>query len=121
MTSAGSLLFRRNDKVFYEDKVMAVDSSFFRMFTFPLLEGDGLTALRDPQSIVISDEMARKYFGAEDALGKSIEINNSEVFQVAGVMKKMPSHSSIEADFLIPFSYMKKSSWYSDNWSNNSK
>ena len=120
ITSAGSLLFRRNDKVFYEDKVMAVDSSFFRMFTFPLLEGDGLTALRDPQSIVISDEMARKYFGAEDALGKSIEINNSEVFQVSGVMKKMPSHSSIEADFLIPFSYMKKSSWYSDNWSNNS-
>jgi ABC-type antimicrobial peptide transport system permease subunit len=120
ITNTGSLLFRRNDKIFYEDKVLAADSSFFRMFTFRLLEGDSRSALKDPQSIVISDEMARKYFGAEDALGKSIEINNSEVFQVSGVMKKIPPNSSIEADFLIPFSYMKKSSWYSDNWSNNS-
>jgi ABC-type antimicrobial peptide transport system permease subunit len=120
MTSTGSLLFRRNDKIFYEDKVVAADSSFFKMFTFPLLEGDVRSVLRDPQSIVISDEMARKYFGNEDAQGKSIEINNSEVFQVSGIMKKIPTNSSIKADFLIPFSYMKKSSWYSDNWSNNS-
>ncbi|MGD0755795.1 MAG: ABC transporter permease [Bacteroidales bacterium] len=120
ITNAGSLLFRRNDKIFYEDKVVAVDSSFFRMFTFPLIEGDNRTVLKDPQSIVISEEMAAKYFGGEDPLGKSIEINNSEVFQVTGIMKKIPTNSSIEADFLIPFSYMKKSSWYSDNWSNNS-
>jgi putative ABC transport system permease protein len=120
MTNTGSLLFRRNDKIFYEEKVMAVDSSFFGMFTIKMLEGDRLNALRDPQSIVISDEMERKYFGTEDAIGKSIEINNSEAFQVTGIMKKIPSNSSIEADFLIPFSYMKKSSWYSDNWSNNS-
>src|SRR5664279_1787178 len=120
LTSTGSLLFRRNDKIFYEDKVVAADSSFFRMFTIHLLEGDRRNALREPQSIVISDEMARKYFGNEDALGKSIEINNSEAFQVTGVMKKIPSNSSIEADFFIPFNYMKKSSWYSDNWSNNS-
>jgi len=120
MTNTGSLLFRRNDKIFYEDKVVAADSSFFRMFTFPLLEGNIRTVLKDPQSIVITDEMARKYFGNEDALGKSIEINNSEVFQVSGIMKKIPSNSSIEADFLVPFSYMMKSSWYSDNWANNS-
>jgi ABC-type antimicrobial peptide transport system permease subunit len=120
MTSTGSLLFRRNDKIFYEDKVVAVDSSFFMMFTFPLLEGDFRTALRNPQSIVMTEAMARKYFGNEDALGKSIEINNSEVFQVTGIMKKIPSNSSIDADFFIPFSYMKKSSWYSDTWSNNS-
>jgi putative ABC transport system permease protein len=120
MTNAGSILFRHNDKVFYEDKVVAADSSFFTMFTFPLLSGDPRTVLRDPQSIVMSDEMARKYFGNEDPLGKSIDLNNKEVFQVSGIMKKIPSNSSIEADFLIPFSYMKKSSWYSDNWANNS-
>jgi putative ABC transport system permease protein len=120
MTSTGSLLFRRNDKIFYEEKVVAVDSSFFRMFTFPLLAGDSRNVLKDPQSIVISDEMAIKYFGGEDPLGKSIEVNNSEVFQVAGIMRKIPSNSSIEADFFIPFSYMKKSSWYFDNWTNNS-
>lgn len=120
MINAGSLLFRRNAKTFYEDKVLAVDSSFFRMFSVPLLAGNHQTVLRDPQTIVISDEMAHKYFGSEDPLGKSVEINNSEVFQVTGIMKKIPVNSSIEADFLIPFSYMKKSRWYSDNWSNNS-
>jgi putative ABC transport system permease protein len=120
MTNAGSILFRHNDKVFYEDKVISADSSFFMMFTFPLLAGDPKTVLKDPQSIVLSVDMARKYFGNEDPLGKSIELNNNEVFQVTGIMKKIPSNSTIETDFIIPFSYMKKSSWYSDNWSNNS-
>jgi putative ABC transport system permease protein len=120
MTNTGSLLFRRNDKTFYEDNVVAVDSSFFRMFTVHLSEGDERKVLRNPQSIVISEEMSRKYFGSEDPMGKPIEINNSEMFQVEGIMKKIPENSSIQADFLIPFSYMKKSSWYSDKWSNNS-
>jgi putative ABC transport system permease protein len=120
LTSTGSLLFRRNEKVFYEDGVVAVDSSFFNMFTLPLLEGDVNLVLRNPQSIVLSERMAAKYFGGEDPVGKTIEINNNEVFQVDGVMKNIPQNSSIEADFLIPFSYMKKSSWYSESWNTNS-
>lgn len=120
ITNAGNFLFRRNDKVFNEAKVIAADSSFFRMFTIKLLAGDARTILRNPQSIVISEEMSRKYFGDEDPVGKTIEINNSEAFQVEGVMQKVPVNSSIEADFLIPFSYMKKSRWYSEEWGNNS-
>ncbi len=120
ITNAGSLLFRYNDKTFYENKVVSVDSTFFRMFTVPLLTGDSRMVLKDPRSMVISSEMARKYFGNEDPIGKSIEVNNIEVFQVAGIMKKIPANSTIEADFLIPFEYMKKSTWYSDSWSNNS-
>jgi putative ABC transport system permease protein len=120
MTNAGSLLFRYKDKAFYEDKVVAVDSSFFRMFTFTMLAGDPATVLNDPHSVVISDEMARKYFGNESPLGKSLEVNNNEAFQVSGIVKKLPSNSTIEGDFFIPFSYMKKSSWYSDSWSSNS-
>lgn len=120
ITNAGSLLFRRNEKVFNEEKVVAADSSFFRMFSVSLREGDVRTILRNPQSIVISAEMAKKYFGDKDPVGQSIEVNNSEVFQVEGVMQNLPLNSSIEADFLIPFSFMKKSRWYSDSWSNNS-
>jgi putative ABC transport system permease protein len=120
MTFTGSLLFRWKDKTFYEEKVLAVDSSFFRMFTFPLIEGNSRLVLKEPQSIVISEAMAIKYFGDEDPVGKSFQVNNSEVFQVSGIMKKFPSNSTIQADFLIPFSYMKKSRWYSESWSNNS-
>ena len=72
VTNAGSMLFRRNSINFYEDKVVAVDSSFFRMFTFTLLAGDARAVLKDPQSIVISDEMALKYFGNRIPLGKAL-------------------------------------------------
>jgi putative ABC transport system permease protein len=120
MTGPGSLLFRRNDKTFYEEKISAVDSTFFSMFTFRLLAGDPHTVLKDPWSIVISDEMAKKYFGAEDPLGKSLQVNNAEMFQVSGIMKKMPANSSFDADFLIPFDYMKRLDYYSENWGNNS-
>jgi putative ABC transport system permease protein len=120
MTFTGSLLFRWKDKVFNEEKVLAVDSTFFRMFTFRLLSGNQNSVLKDPQSIVISETMATKYFGVEDPVGKTLQVNNTEVFQVTGVMKKMPSNSTINADFLIPFSYMKKARWYSESWSNNS-
>jgi len=70
MTSPGSLLFRRNEKVFYEDQITAADSTFFKIFSFKLLAGDPNTALKDPHSIVIDEEMAQKYFGSEDPMGK---------------------------------------------------
>ena len=111
---------RWNDKIFNESKILAVDSTFFRMFTFILKEGNKESVLKDPQSIVISEAMALKYFGRSDPIGKSLQVNNAEVFQVTGIMKDMPKNSYIEADFLIPFSYMKKSRYYSDDWSSNS-
>lgn len=119
ITYPGNTLFRYNDKVFYEEKVMAADSTFFTMFSYKLTAGDRRKILRDPQSIVISDEMAKKYFGDEDAVGKSLQINNSDVFLVAGIMKKMPSNSSFDASFIVPYDYMKKIRWYADNWSTN--
>jgi putative ABC transport system permease protein len=120
ITSAGSFLFTRDEKSFYEEKVSAVDSSFFDIFSFQLIEGNPKKALTQPGSVVISDEMASKYFGKEDPMGKTFIVNTKEVFQVTGVMKKMPSNSSIGQDFLVPFDYMKKSQWYSDQWGNNS-
>ncbi len=120
ITQAGSFLFTRNERSFYEEKVSAVDSSFFDMFSFELIKGNPKKALAQPGSVVISDEMASKYFGKEDPIGKTFTVNTKEIFQVTGVMKKMPSNSSIDQDFLIPFDYMKKSQWYSDQWGNNS-
>jgi ABC-type antimicrobial peptide transport system permease subunit len=117
---AGSFLLRRNDRSFYEGSIMAVDSTFFKIFSFELLSGDPENVLKEPGSIVISSEMAIKYFEGEDPVGKAIQVNNNEVFQVTGVMKKMPSNSTIILDFVIPFDYMKKTNWYSDDWGTNS-
>jgi len=120
ITQAGSFLFTRNERSFYEEKVSAVDSSFFDIFSFELIKGNPKKALTQPGSIVISDEMAIKYFGTENPMGQTLLVNTKEVFQVTGVMKKMPPNSSINQDFLIPFDYMKKSQWYTDHWRNNS-
>ncbi len=120
LASAGGFLITRNDRSFYEEKVAAVDSTFFKIFSFELLNGDPETALKEPGSIVISREMAGKYFGDEDPIGKTLQVNTKEVFQVTGVMNNMPANSSIDQDFLIPFDYMKKSEWYSDHWGSNS-
>jgi len=120
VTETGSILFRKDEKVFNEEKVMAADTSFFNMFTYPLVQGNPLLVLHEPLSIVLSEEMAGKYFGKEDAMGKNLQLNNSDVYRVTGIMKKMPANSTFTADFIIPFEYMKKSRWYSDQWANNS-
>jgi putative ABC transport system permease protein len=117
---SGGLLFRYNATAFYEGNVRAVDSTFFRMFSFPMVKGDPITALKEPNSLVITEKVARKYFGKEDPLGKTLQVNNTEVFKVTGVIREMPTNSSLQVDILLPFDYMKKSSWYSENWDNNS-
>ena len=71
-TWAGGLLFRYGEKAFFEDDIQAVDPSFLRMFTFPLVDGDAETALDDPHSLILTRGMAEKYFGADDPLGKVI-------------------------------------------------
>ena len=83
-----------------------VDSSFFSVFTFDFVEGSSKTALKDPQSIVITEEVAEKYFGSKSALGKTLSIDYDGGFQeftVSGVIKKAPQNSSIKVELLLPF------------------
>lgn len=72
---AGILLLQYEDKSFYERNIFCVDPSFLQMFTFPLIKGNNETALVDPSSIVISVDMAKKYFGNVDPIGKTLTIN----------------------------------------------
>jgi putative ABC transport system permease protein len=83
-----------------------VDSSFFSVFTFNFVEGSPKTALKDPQSIVITEEVAEKYFGKKSALGKTLSIDYEDGFQeftISGVIKKSPQNSSIKVELLFPF------------------
>ena len=92
-------------KSFYETGGYLVDSTFFRLFTYKFREGDPRTALDEPNSVVISDEIARKIFGKEPALNKTIHINGntngSYDFKITGVFipSKTPSH--IDARFMM--------------------
>ncbi len=82
-----------------------VDSSFFSVFTFDFVEGSPKNALKDPNSIVISEEVADKYFGENPALGKTLTVDFEGSFQpftVAGVIKKSPQNSSLKVEMLVP-------------------
>ncbi len=108
---------KKGNDILVQD-ALKVDSSFFSIFTFDFIEGSPKTALKDPQSVVISEEVAEKYFGKESALGKTLSINYEDKFQpftVAGITKKSPQNSSIKIDLLIPF-HREKS--HDDQWIN---
>lgn len=119
MSNTGSLLFKYKEKAFYEDQVLAVDSTFFHLYSFSLVKGSPDQVLHDPNSIVITEEIARKYFGKEDPVGKTLEVNNKDLYQVSGVVQNVPKNSSITFSILMPFSYMKSSQWYSESWGDN--
>lgn len=95
---------KRGDKVF-DQPALFVDSNFFSVFTFPLLYGDPQTALNDPSSIVLSEEVAQKYFGDVNPVGQTLELKVHKAFQpfkVTAVTKKSPANSSIKIQMLIP-------------------
>ncbi|MGA2624186.1 MAG: ABC transporter permease [Bacteroidota bacterium] len=116
----GTMLLRYGDKAFFENGLRAVDPSFLEMFSFPLIKGDPRAALGQPHSIVISEDIAKKYFGSEDPLGKSFVVNTRYPFSVTGVMKNVPKNSSIGPEVLIPFDFTREFGRYNDSWSSNS-
>ncbi|NGP77680.1 FtsX-like permease family protein [Balneolaceae bacterium YR4-1] len=102
------LVIRNDNKVFEERKFAYADSTLFRVFDFELLSGNSNTALAKPNTIVISREMALKYFDNHNAIGKSLEVNN-RVFEVTGVMENIPGNSHFRYDFFA--SLITRSGW----------
>jgi ABC-type antimicrobial peptide transport system permease subunit len=115
------LLFRQGDKVFFESAIIAADSGIFRMFTMPFIVGDPDKALASPHSIVLTERLAKKYFGDENPLGKSITLENKTPYTVTGVMKNTPNSSSFTFDGIISYHLLGEIgiSVY-DNWGSNS-
>jgi ABC-type antimicrobial peptide transport system permease subunit len=84
-------------------QALYADDSFFDIFTYPLLKGDLKTALKAPFSVVITEDMAERYFGEEEPLGKSLRFNNQDNFTVTGVVKNVPRNSHLLFDMLCSF------------------
>ena len=86
-----------------------VDSTFFSIFNFPVLEGNVQRMLADPQSVVLSESVARQLFGNEMPIGKALYDNNQQQYYVTGVMADIPQNSSVRFDILLPFSLYEHS------------
>ncbi len=115
----GFPVVRYKDKVFSEERWYWADGTFFDVFTVSFLQGDPKTALTKPNSVVVTKSMARKYFGAEDPLGKSLNTDNRRDYQVTGVIEDVPHNSHVHYDFLASFITIEDGSdqnWISNNF-----
>jgi putative ABC transport system permease protein len=97
----GTPTLRFEDKAFTEDKIFHADSNFFSFFSFKLLEGDELTALQEPNTLVLTESIARKYFGNESALGKLMTVGGSQTYTVSGVAADCPLNSHFIFNVLL--------------------
>ncbi|MCE7993529.1 MAG: FtsX-like permease family protein [Roseivirga sp.] len=94
-------LMKAADKEFYEPLVYMSDEGFFDVFSFPLLYGNAKTALDDPNEVIITAAVARKYFGKTDALGEVFTYENQFQLKVTGVLEDPPTNSSLQFSFII--------------------
>jgi putative ABC transport system permease protein len=97
------VLFGHGNRRFYEDGVKAMDSSFFKIFSYPFSRGNPETALSDIRSVVITRRIAEKYFKGENPIGKTLTMNNRREFVVTGILKNIPSNSTFQFDIAIPY------------------
>ena len=104
----GNALLEANDKAFYENNMQMVDNSIFRVFTIPFISGNREQALTEPNTIVLTEKMAEKYFGSEDPVGKEMVMENQEIFTVTGLIEDLPHNSHLQFDALISLeSYLR--------------
>jgi len=99
----GTDLLSRDEIKFYEERIFFADSTLFDVFDITLSRGNTASALRDKNSIVITDALARKYFNNEDPIGKSIWLNNTAELKITGILNEMPANSHFVADAFVTF------------------
>lgn len=107
------------DKKFQESGFYFADSSFFSVFSFPLIKGAESAVLNEPNTIVFTESSAKKYFGTIDPIGKVVRVNDAREYIVTGVMKDLPDNSTLQADFIASFSTLPQSKdeqWWSANY-----
>jgi ABC-type antimicrobial peptide transport system permease subunit len=84
-----------------------VGGDFLKMFQYPLVKGNAQTAMSDPYSIVLTENTAKALFGNEDPMNKMVRFNNKHDLKVTGLLKDVPANSSLQFNFLVPFSYIE--------------
>ena len=112
--SRGSYLIKFENNHYKEENIVFVDSTVFNIFGINVVQGDSKSALSEPNSIVLTERMAEKYFGMEDPLGKALTLDSKDQYQVTGVIEKIPTNTHFNYDFLISMSSLEESR--STNW-----
>ncbi len=108
---------RYQEMIFEEQQVYYADSNFFNVFPYPILKGDADKMLQDQFTVAISESTAKKYFGKEEALGKSLRIGQKFEFTVTGIFKDIPENAHAKFDFLISHASLRAAMppWWNDD------
>ncbi len=123
--STNRVLFERGlvtfeDKSFYEEDIVFVDANFFTFFSFPLKSGNPEAVLSGANDVVISERIAKKYFGEEDPIGKILDIDAGDYkYTVTGVFAEFPSKSHLQFDMVFSIALFESFDWF-DGWFNHS-
>jgi putative ABC transport system permease protein len=118
-----AFLFTKGDVRIMKNSGAFTDPQFLTMFSFPLVKGDPLKALGNPNSIVLTEDFARELFGGKEAFGEVITIweeNNSFDFTITGIVKELPANTAFSFQYLIPFQFLESIGEKDTYWGNNS-
>lgn len=112
-----SVVNKENNIAFQEEKFFLADDSFFNVFSVPLAYGKSSTALSQPNSLVISEAAAIKYFGRANVIGETLTVEQNILLTISGVFRKLPSQSSLQFEMIAPMSVAKDffGSWILDH------
>ena len=111
--------FEANNKVIKENGNHA-GQDFFKMFTYPLLEGNAITALQTPSDIAISKKMAEEFFGSPaEAIGKTIRYQNNRDFKITAVFDNVPQNSTTQFDYILNWQHFLEGNTWAKDWTNN--
>ncbi len=114
--NVSDIIFNYKNKRFSEDDVLFVDPSFFQIFTVPISNENVESIFEDPLSIAITEEMAEKYFGSENPIGKLLRLDNKVDLKISGILKNAPVNSHIQYNFILPFQRLKDINWPTEGW-----
>jgi putative ABC transport system permease protein len=96
------VVVKNGEKIFTEEKVFYVDSNFFQFFSYELKEGDRATVLKEPNTVVLTEQMAEKYFGKENPVGQLLTLgDDNKTFKVTGIAARAPSNSHFSYNILV--------------------
>ncbi|NUO80660.1 ABC transporter permease [candidate division KSB1 bacterium] len=119
--SGGTPLLRHGDKIFQENRFFFADPNIFEIFTLPLLKGDPKIALADPNGVVLTPALARKYFGDAEPLGQVLNLDGRADLKVTAILQEVPANSHFHCDFLGSMKLLEQVFGESEfkNWSSN--
>jgi putative ABC transport system permease protein len=114
-SGSGTMLVKKGETTLEESHACFADPTLFDVFTLPMVAGDPKTALVRPQSMVLSESMAKKYFGSTDVIGKTLMTDNAFLYTITGVIRDMPETSHIRFDFIRAMSQTMQPEWLNNS------